>query len=125
MTKDNGAGRDIVICMNKDDFLHKTGGFSPIDGEMGRIEAFWSMGRIPRYFTEDNKIFIVSSTNKHVMGFVECLEFNFLDVNGETLVWDSDTFEYIVSIPCKPFRGFRYRWFEYELEKGHRERINS
>ena len=96
---------DIVIYMNSNDFLHKTS-----DGIY-----YWSMGRAPKTFTEEDKIFF--ATNKHVMGFVDCGEFNPEDIGGETLVWDGDTFEYIVSIPCKQFRGFRYRWFDYELEK--------
>lgn len=106
---------DIVIYMNEQDFLHKTGAFSTIDGESGAITAFWSMGRIPKKFTEDDKIFLAA--RKHILGYVECEEFNPEDINGETVVWDSQTFRYINSIPCKQFRGFRYRWFEYELEK--------
>lgn len=105
---------DIVIYMNEEDFLHKTGALSEVDGESGAITAFWSMGRIPRYFTEDDKIFL--AMKGHVMGYVECEEFNPEDINGETIVWDSDTFLYIESIPCKQFRGFRYRKFEYKLE---------
>lgn len=46
---------DIVIYMNEQDFLHKTGAPSSIDGESGPISAFWSMGRIPRKFTRDDK----------------------------------------------------------------------
>ena len=109
---------DIVIYMNEEDFLHKTGcpskqqpeGF----GEGGPITAFWSMGRIPKYFTENDKIFL--AMKGHIMGYVECEEFNPEDINGETIVWDSETFKYINSIPCKQFRGFKYRKFEYELE---------
>jgi len=102
---------DIVIYMNEEDFLHKTSGsYKTRDN----ITAFWSMGRIPRYFTEDDKIFI--AMKGHIMGYVECEEFNPEDVNGETIVWESDTFKYINSIPCKQFRGFKYRRFEYELE---------
>lgn len=105
---------DIVIYMSQQDFLHKTGGWSEIDKEAGPITAFWSMKRIPRKFTEDDKIFF--ATEGHIMGYVECEEFNPEDINGETIVWDSETFKYINSIPCKQFRGFRYRWFEYVLE---------
>ena len=102
---------DIVIYMSKEDFLHKTSGsYKTRDN----ITAFWSMGRIPRNFTEDDKIFL--AMKGHIMGYVECEEFNHEDVNGETIVWDSDTFKYINSIPCKQFRGFKYRRFEYELE---------
>lgn len=49
------------------------------------------------------------------MGYVECEEFNSEDID-ETIAWESETFRYIASIPCKQFRGFRYRWFDYELE---------
>lgn len=103
---------DIVIYMNEEDFLHKTtGSYKTRDN----ITAFWSMGRIPKKFSEDEKIFI--AMKGHVMGYVECEEFNPEDIGGETVVWESDSFVYIVSIPCKQFRGFRYRWFEYEIEK--------
>ena len=114
-------GKDIVICMREEDFLHKT------DTEM--YHCYWSMGRAPRYFTENNKIFIV--TNKRIVGFVECEEFNPEDLNGETLVWDGgNAFTKIEPISCKPFRGFRYRWFNYRLVKEennvrlNRERID-
>ena len=100
---------DIIIYMNEQDFLHKTGQKSTIDDEEGSICAFWSMMRIPRHFTEDDKIFLATKGN--VMGYVECEEFNPEDVGGETIVWESDTFKYINPVPCKPFRGFRYRWF--------------
>ena len=105
---------DIVIYMSEEDFFHKTGMWSKEDGEAGLIYAFWSMGRIPKYFTENDKIFL--AMKGHIMGYVECEEFNPEDINGETLVWESETFKYINSIPCKQFRGFRYRRFEYELE---------
>lgn len=98
---------DIVIYMNKEDFLHKT------DHEM--YECYWEMKRFPKYFSEDNKIFI--AMRGAVVGYVECIEFNPNKETVETLIWEVDSFVYISSIPCKPFRGFRYRWFEYEVEK--------
>lgn len=105
---------DIVIYMNEEDFKHKTGLPCKEDPEGGSICAFWSMGRIPKHFTEDDKIFL--AMKGHIMGYVECEEFNPEDVGGETVVWESDTFKYINSIPCKPFRGFRYRRFDYKIE---------
>lgn len=98
---------DIVIYMNKEDFLHKT--------DVRMNDCYWEMKRFPRFFTVDDKIFI--AIKGHVMGYVECLEFNPDKDNFMTLVWDGSSFRYIVSIPCKQFRGFRYRKFEYKLEK--------
>ncbi len=38
--------------------------------------------------------------------------FNPEDLNGETLEWDGDSFLSLQKqIPCKPFRGFRYKWW--------------
>ena len=94
--------RDIVICMREADFLHKT--------DMEMYHCYWSMGRIPRDFSVDDKVFIV--TKNHVVGYVKPLEFNPEDINGETIVWDGGSdFVKIKPIPCKPFRGFRYRWW--------------
>ena len=100
---------DIVICMNNEDFLHKT--------QAGYF--YWSMGRAPKNFKEGDKIFIVINTSGgkyHVMGYVECFEFNPEDISGETIAWKGESFTYIDSILCKHFRGFRYRWFDYKLE---------
>jgi len=88
---------DIVIYMNEEDFLHKTD------------------ASIPKKFTEDDKLFI--AMRGRVMGYVEVLEFNPDRDISETILWDGSSFTYINSIPCKQFRGFRYRWFEYKLKK--------
>lgn len=108
---------DIVICMNKKDFDHKMNKFA--------YDCYWSMGRIPRKFfpecicpdgynSPEDVVFVV--TEKQVVGFIEPIEFND-EANGETIVWNGGAdFTYIKPIPCKPFRGFRYRWFEFELE---------
>lgn len=100
---------DIVIYMNQEDFLHK------INYET--YSCYWEMKRVPKDFSEDDKIFI--AMKGYVMGYVECLEFNPID-KVETLVWDGDSFVYIKSIPCRQFRGFRYRWFHYEIENTRR-----
>ena len=97
---------DIVIYMREEDYIHKT-----YDGTY-----FWSMGRVPKNFKEGERIYIVakhSGTDCGVQGFVVCDEFNSDDLNGETLVWKGLSFELLnVSIPCKPFRGFRYKWWD-------------
>lgn len=97
---------DIVIYMNDKDFIHKT------DASM--FDCYWEMKRFPKKFTVDDKLFI--AMKGHVMGYVEVLEFNPDRDISETILWDGDSFLYIESIPCKQFRGFRYRWFDYELE---------
>ncbi|GAF83453.1 unnamed protein product [marine sediment metagenome] len=103
---------DIVIYMNEADFGHKT--------SLPVITAYWSMGRVPSNerespFKEGDRIFMAAKGE--VRGSVECLEFNREDINGETIVWDSDTYIGMDRcIKCKPFRGFRYRWFECKVE---------
>jgi len=103
--------KDIVIYMNKEDFLHKT--------DPRTYNCYWEMKRFPKNFSENNKIFI--AMKGYVMGYVKCLAFNPTEEEAETLVWDGDSFVYINSIPCKPFRGFRYRWFEYKIEHKKRQ----
>lgn len=98
---------DIVIYMNKEDFLHKT--------EHEMYECFWEMKRFPKNFSWNDNIFL--AVEGAVRGYVECIEFNPTREVPETLVWDGDSFVNIKPISCKPFRGFRYRWFEYEIEK--------
>ena len=95
---------DIVICMNQKDFVHKT--------EKG-VTAYWSMGRPPKDFEEGDKIYIVIKyVGFAVTGYVVCKEFNPNDINGETVIWDGDTWTGIYpAIPCEHFRGFRYRWW--------------
>ena len=105
---------DIVIYMKYQDYLHKTGQPSEIDDEGGRIIAYWSMGRVPKNFSEGERIWFV--VEGRVRGSVVCEEFNSEDLGGETLVWDSDTFEFLphgeqMLLPCSPFRGFRYKWW--------------
>ena len=109
------GGRDIVICMSQKDFIHKMG-----DDMFG---CYWSMGRIPKYFTEDNRVFVV--VKSHVVGYINPLEFNPDDVGGETILWDGGgDYVRIEPILCKSFRGFRYRWFDYQLE-GEKECLNN
>ena len=104
---------DIVICMNQKDFCHKM--------SKDVYHCYWSMGRIPvKFFPECNNepdhdvVFVL--TNGCIVGFINPLEFNEGEVNGETIVWDGAAdFTYIEPIPFKPFRGFRYRWFTWKL----------
>ena len=105
---------DIVIYMNEEDFKHKTGQPTKEEPEGGPITAYWSMGRIPRHFnvTDDDDDIIWLACKGKVRGSVRCEEFNPEDINGETIVWDSRTYlPVIVSIPCKQFRSFRYKWW--------------
>jgi len=100
--------RDIVIYMNSEDFGHKT--------SLPCIYAYWEMKRYPKYFSVHNKIYIAAKGR--VQGYVECDEFN-PDGSVETLMWSSDTWMLFVNenIPCKPFRGFRYKWWTEEQER--------
>ena len=114
---------DIVIYMNEDDFKHKTGQPSKQDPESGPITAYWEMKRPPRHFclTDECDDRIYLACKGFVRGSVQCDEFYPDEEKGwkeETLVWDSRTYVLLKKpIPCKPFRGFRYRWFDYELEE--------
>lgn len=107
---------DIVIYMNEEDFKHKTGQPSIHDDESGPITAHWSMKRMPRRFCvgdEEDRIWLAAAGV--VQGSVQTEGFNPDDEYGENLVWDSRTFVQLdVPIPCKPFRGFRYRWWNGE-----------
>jgi len=108
---------DIVICMSREDFQHKMG--------KDVYHCYWSMGRRPKYFypacnsenpdAEGDKVFIV--TESFIEGFITPEEFN-ADDDWETIVWDGgNDFTYIERLPFRPFRGFRYRKFNYKLMK--------
>ena len=56
---------DIVLYMNEEDFGHKT-------RHIG--EYYWSMGRAPKNFSEEDRIYI--ACKGEVRGYAECLEFN-------------------------------------------------
>jgi len=101
---------DIVIYMNEEDFKHKTGQPCKEDPEEGPITAFWEMKRIPKHFNENGGgVFL--ACKGFVRGVVSLDEFN-EEVGGETLVWDSRNYVPLkVLIPCKPFRSFRYKWW--------------
>lgn len=104
---------DIVIYMNEELFKHKTGQKSKYDDEEGPITAFWEMKRIPRHFNltdeDDDRIFL--ACKGFVRGSVQCDEFNPAP-GDETLIWDSRTWIPLEElIQCKPFRGFRYKWW--------------
>ena len=97
---------DIVIYMKIEDWRHKT----EID-----ITAFWSMGRAPKNFKAGERIFIAimpKGKECRIAGFVVCEEFRPEDLNGETLIWLGASWHSLYpTIPCKHFRGFRYRWW--------------
>lgn len=110
---------DIVIYMNERDFKHKTS----LD-----ITAYWFMKRVPVYFKEGEKIYM--ATKSRIQGSVICEELNSEDLRGGTVVWDSRSWNSLgIEIPCKPFRGFRYRWWlvvntkETSYQKVRRENI--
>lgn len=105
---------DIVIYMNEEDFKHKTGQKSIHDDEEGAITAYWWMKRAPRRFNvtdeDDDRIFL--ACNKAVMGSMQCDEFAPTEDREVEIVWDSRTWIALETpISCKPFRGFRYRWW--------------
>ena len=100
---------DIVIYMREEDFRHKTDEVSYL---------FWSMGRAPKNFKIGEKIYFACAfggnmENCSVVGYVICEEFNPGDLGGETLVWYGGSYLSLqTQIPCKPFRGFRYKWWD-------------
>ena len=87
--------------------------------------CYWSMKRFPvNFFPEcdcdpdcvspEDVVFVL--TDHHIVGFIDPLEFNSGD-DFETIVWDGlSDFTRIKPIPFKSFRGFRYRWFDYEVK---------
>ena len=98
---------DVVIYMREKDFNHKT------DKD---VYAYWSMGRVPKNFKAGERIYIavrLEDEECFVRGFVVCNIFDPDDLGGETLQWDGYTWKEIFpGIPCKPFRGFRYKWWK-------------
>lgn len=67
--------------------------------------CFWEMSRLPKKFEEGKRIYF--ATKGRVRGYFICDE-----ICNQALYWDGDSWHSIrKKIECKPFRGFRYKWW--------------
>ena len=101
---------DIVIYTNPEILLHK---------RTENLYCYWTMKRPPKNFKEGDKIYF--AVKGEVKGYFIC---NFFDPENdeETVEWDSNSWCSIDGVYwwqfCKPFRGFRYRWWNDKPDKG-------
>ena len=94
---------DIVIYTNPDTLEVKK-------GEAGEGRFYWWLSRTPLRFKVGDKIYF--AVRGYVVGHFVCEEFN-PNHYEEIVVWDSHSWvELKEKVPTKPFRGFRYRWWE-------------
>jgi len=95
---------DIVIYTNPETLLHK---------RQPDFDCYWSTRRPPKNFKEGDRIWFAVKGEVH--GSFLCNYFDPEDPE-ETIEWKSDSWEQNDEIEehffCKPFRGFRYRWWK-------------
>ena len=99
---------DIVICTTDEILAHKKGEIEE------SLYFYWHMGRVPRNFNVDDKIFFATRgklKKATVKGYFVCEDFN--PQEEETIVWHKDSWTSIGEIEIDSFRGFRYRNFDY------------
>ena len=98
---------DIVIYTTQETLEHKKGGD-------GGVIYYWEMTRPPKNFKVGDRVFF--AVKGQVVGSFKCIEFNpekddYGDpIDYETIVWYKDSWKDLNEpIPCKHFRGFKYR----------------
>jgi len=95
---------DIVIYTNPETLLHK---------RKPKYSCYWSMKRPPKKFSEGDRVYFAVKGEIH--GSFLCSYFDPED-EEETICFESDSWEqadeYADWVFCKPFRGFRYRWWK-------------
>lgn len=95
---------DIVIYTNPETLLHKR---QPDFG------CWWSMKRPPKNFNEGDRVYFAVKGEVH--GSFLCDDMEDWDNSEWKLYFESNSWEQIDELDakyfCKPFRGFRYRWW--------------
>lgn len=95
---------DIVIYTNPETLLEK---------RKPKHICYWTMGRFPKNFMRGERIYF--AIKGEVMGYFVCDEFKPDFEEAENLVWQSDSWVQLEDLKaeyfCKPFRGFRYKWW--------------
>lgn len=87
---------DIVIYTNPDTLAHK---------RKKDMNCFWSMKRLPINFEEDERIYF--AVKGQIQGYFICD-----NIWNTEICWESNSWHLIrKKIECKPFRGFRYKWW--------------
>jgi len=107
---------DIVIYTNPEILLEKR--------KPDHIR-YWRMSRFPKKFKERDRIYF--AIKGEVKGYFICDEYSPGFDTDENIVWQSNSWVQLECIRddyfCEPFRGFRYRWFEYEREKSGKSNV--
>jgi len=96
---------DIVIYTNPETLLHK---------RRPDFYCWWSMKRLPKNLQEGDRIYF--AVKGEIQGSFKFDCFDYERDEGEVLCFNSNSWEqadeYADWIFCKPFRGFRYRWWK-------------
>lgn len=97
---------DIVIYTNPEVLLYK---------RKPDHNCWWEMKRLPKNLQKGNRIYF--AVKGEIQGSFKFDCFDYYD-ESETICFESDSWKQIESLDakyfCKPFRGFRYRWFEQD-----------
>jgi len=98
---------DIVIYTNPEILLHK---------REPDCFCFWSMKYPPKHFKEGDKIYF--AVKGEIQGSFLCDEF--YPDSEETIIFSSNSWKQLDGVHnwqfCKPFRGFRYKWWKEKDE---------
>ncbi len=102
---------DIVIYTNPEVLAHKKG-----EEDTRYHEYYWKFSRFPKKIDGGGRVYF--ATKGFIRGFFRY---------GSTprlkrISWSKNSWRDIRPIPCKPFRGFRYKWWEDAKER--RKNIN-
>jgi len=89
---------DIIIYTTPDTLEHKK-------GADGFEEYYWYLSKPPKFFKIGDKVYF--ATKGFIRGYFVCNDFS--RYGDETVCWNKNTWKEIEPIPCKPFRGFKYK----------------
>ena len=92
---------DIVIYTNPEVLEHKKSREFPL-----YYWKYWKFSRMPKHI-ELHKDRIYFAVKGFVVG-----SFEIADIIGNEIEWSPTSWKELNKpIPCKPFRGFRYKWW--------------
>jgi len=89
---------DIIIYTAPETLKHKK--------DLNYSECWWQMSRMPKNFDDISKVYF--ATEGYVRGSFFTVWITKKRVHWNPLSWR----QLRKKIPCKPFRGFRYKWWE-------------
>jgi hypothetical protein len=95
---------DIIIYTTGDKLLHKQGKLPDDDDYSEDGEYYWHLSRCPKDLQNINRIYF--AVNGYIRGYFKVHDFEVDD--GCDILFYSDSWKDITSIPCTHFQGFKY-----------------